>query len=71
MKEKLFDVNIETDKDGEVVFITFNNKDTLNKDEMSIREVLAYMPKWSPAVDKGKRVRSVKRVILNICPTKK
>lgn len=68
MKKALFDVDIETDQDGEVVFVTFNNVDTLNEDEISMREVLGFMPKWSPAIYKGKRVRSVKRVVLNICP---
>jgi len=68
--QSVFDVYIETDKYGDVVFINYHKKGKFTDSEVGLMFLLREMPKWRPAMYKGKRVRSIRRMIINIGPNK-
>lgn len=68
--QSVFDVGFETDKDGTVVFIHFFKKGKYTDSGIAMDALLSDIPKWEPAKYKGKRVRSIRRMIINIGPNK-
>ena len=68
--QSVFDVRFEIDKEGIVVFVNYYKKGKFTDSEIAMSSLLIKMPKWRPAMYKGKRVRSIRRMIINIGPNK-
>ena len=68
--QSVFDVRFEIDKEGIVVFVNYYKKGKFTDSEVGLMFLLIKMPKWRPAMYKGKRVRSIRRMIINIGPNK-